>query len=225
MFVQRRIASEVLPRAGHRRAKIEQCESCGLVVYYVSKCFFVAHGEIMIPITRVHYVLPSSVEAPIACLDAVKNTVVVSVALPGSAAGGARRAADSAGRGLGFILLSLLLLASATNAGGGHVVSPNVNGEVLQNIGVNGALLGLLLGLAQSIVVVLSVVVNDALADLRDVKDTVEQISGPVGVELGVGDSVAQTTDGGKGLADVEGEVTDDSLGGGVVAAPVTGPF
>lgn len=195
-----------------------------MVVYYVFTLLFIAH-EVIVSLARVRYALPLSVKFSTAYLDAVKNTVVMSVAFSRSTAGGARRAADSAGRALGLVLLSLLLLASATHARGGHVISPHVNGEVLQNIRVHGALLGLLLGLAQSVVVVLGVVVNDALADLGDVEDTVKQIGGPVGVELGVGDGVAQTADGGKGPADVEGQVTDDSLGGGIVAAPVTGPL
>ena len=134
----------------------------------------------------------------------MNNTVVVSVALLRSAAGGARCAADGAGGSLG-LFLSLLLLTGATYTRSGHVVSPDIDGKVLQNIGVDGTLLRLLLSLAQGVVVVLSVVIDDALANLRDVENAVQQVSGPVGVELGVGDGVAQAADGGEGLADVEG--------------------
>ena len=126
------------------------------------------------------------------------------VALLRGTAGGARCAADGAGGSLG-LLLSLLLLTGAANARSGDVVGPDIDGEVLQNVGVDGTLLWLLLGLAQGVVVVLGVVIDDALANLRDVEDAVQQVSGPVGVELGVGDGVAQAADGGEGLADVEG--------------------
>lgn len=115
-------------------------------------------------------------------------------------------------------------LASAADAWSGDVVGPGVDGKVLQDVAVVLAQLGLLLGLLERIIVTIDIVVDDALADGRDVEDAVEQVSGPEGVELGAGDSVAKTAHGVKATANLEGEITDDGLGGGIGSTPVASP-
>lgn len=179
-------------------------------------------------IHNVHRTCPLRVACPPKCrmagLDAVDNTVIVSVAFLRGAAGRARRAAYGAGWSLSP-LLNLVLLACAPNARNSHVVGPNVDSKVLENIGVNGTLLRLFLSLAQSIIVILGVVINNLLANLGDVENTMKEVGGPVGIQLGVCDGVTETTDGRERLANVERKITNDGLGCGIVTTPVTSPL
>lgn len=125
---------------------------------------------------------------------------------------------------LGFGLL-LLDLTSATDTRSGNVVGVDVNGKVLESVAVDGALLGVGLGESHDVGVVLGEVVDDLLADGGDMKNTVQQIGGPVSVELGGGDGVATVADRIEILADLEREAADDSFGGSVVTSPVASPL
>jgi hypothetical protein len=140
-----------------------------------------------------------------------------------SAGGGASGLRSSRGR-TSLILFFLLDLTGTSNPRSSNIICPDINGKILQSITINLALLRLLLGETQRISIVLSEVVDDALADEGDVKHAVEEIGGPIGVEGGVGDGVAQVADRGKGTADFKGAAADDGLGGGVFTTPVTSP-
>lgn len=91
--------------------------------------------------------------------------------------------------------LLLLSLTSASLTRSSNVVGVNINGEVLKSITVDDALGRVGLGEFNGFSVVFGEVVDDAFADGRDVKDAVEEISGPEGVKLGLGDGVAETAD------------------------------
>lgn len=153
-------------------------------------------------------------------LRAVNHTITVSVALLRSLLGSTRLSRVRLG---GSLLLLRLTSASLTRSS--NVVSVNVNSEVLKSVAVDNALGRIGLGELESFSVVFGEVVDDALADGWDVEDAVQEISGPEGVELGLGDGVAETADGVEAAADLEGERADDSLGGGVVTSPVASPF
>lgn len=150
----------------------------------------------------------------------MNHTITVSVALLRSLLGSTRLSRVRLGRSL-----LLLRLTSASLTRSSNVVSVNVNSEVLKSVAVDNALGRIGLGELESFSVVFGEVVDDALADGWDVEDAVQEISGPEGVELGLGDGVAETADGVEAAADLEGERADDSLGGGVVTSPVASPF
>jgi hypothetical protein len=144
----------------------------------------------------------------------------MSVTLLGSLLGSTRLSRICLGRSL-----LLLRLTSASLARSSNVVSVNVNGEVLKSVAVDNALGRVGLGEFESFGVVLGEVVDDALADGRDVEDAVQEIGGPECVELGLGDGVAETADGVEVATDLEGERADDGFSGGVVTSPVASPF
>jgi len=81
-----------------------------------------------------------------------------------------------------FFLFLLLNLTSASLSRSSNVVRPHVNGKVLQSITVDSALGRILLGKGQSVGVVLGKVVDCFLADDRDVKNAVQEVSCPEGV-------------------------------------------
>lgn len=155
----------------------------------------------------------------------MNNTVIVSVALLGSLLGGARLGRVGLG-GSGLLLLGLLLLnlTGASLAGSSNVVGPDVDGKVLQGIAVDDTLGRVGLGEGKSISVVLGEMINSLLADGGDVENSMEEISGPEGVQLGVGDGVTQVADTVKVAADRERERADDGLSGGIVTSPVASP-
>lgn len=153
-------------------------------------------------------------------LRAVDDTITVSVALLRSLLGSTRLSRPRLSRSL-----LLLSLTSASHTRSSNVVGVNVNGEVLKSITVDDALGRVGLGEFDGVGVVFGEVVDDILADGRDVEDAVEEISGPEGVELGLSDGVAETADGVEAAADLEGARADDGLGGGVVTSPVASPF
>jgi hypothetical protein len=154
----------------------------------------------------------------------VNNTVVVSVALLGGFLSSAGLGRVGLGSSRFLLLLIFLNLASASLTGSSDIVSPNINGKVLQGVTVDDALRGVGLGERESISVVLGEVVNSLLADSGDVQDAVKKISGPESVQLGVGDSVTEIADRVEIAADLKGEWADNSLGGGIVTSPVSSP-
>lgn len=162
-------------------------------------------------------------------LGAVLNAVSVGVALLGRAGsrsgGGGSGAGSSGSRRRSIVVVVLLLeLAGASDTGGSDIVGPDVNGEVLQRVAVDDGVGGVVLCELEGLGVVLGVVLDGALGDEGHVEDAVEEVGGPEGVELGVGDVVAQAADGSQGAADLKGERADDGLLGGVGAAPVARP-
>lgn len=148
------------------------------------------------------------------------DTITVSVALLRSLLGSTGLSRLRLGRSL-----LLLSLTSASLTRSSNVVGVNVNGEILKSITVDDALGRVSLGEFDGLGVVFGEVVDDTLADGRNVEDAVEEISGPEGVELGLGDGVAETADGVEAAADLEGARADDGLGGGVVTSPVASPL
>jgi len=68
------------------------------------------------------------------------------------------------------------------------------------------------------------VVLDDALADLGDVEETVEKIGCPVEVGRTVGDVVTEHAHALQRAAELVRQVADDGLGGCVFTTPVTGP-
>lgn len=152
------------------------------------------------------------------------DAVSVGVALLRSAGGGRGGRGSGGGRRRRVVVVLLLELTGASNAGGSDVIRPDVDGEVLQRVAVNHTQACIVLGEVEDLSVVLRVVLDLAEGDGRHVEGAVEQVGGPEGVELGVGDVVAQAADGGQRAADLEGQRADDGLLGGVVAAPVAGP-
>lgn len=148
------------------------------------------------------------------------DTITVSVALLRSLLGSTWLSRLRLGRSL-----LLLSLTSASLTRSSNVVGVNVNGEVLKSITVDDALGRVGLGKFNGFSVVFGEMVDDTLADGGDVKDAVEEISGPEGVKLGLGDGVAETADGVEAAADLEGERADDGLGGSVATSPVASPF
>lgn len=154
----------------------------------------------------------------------MNNTVVVSVALLGGLLGSARLGRVRLGSSRLLLFGLILNLTSASLTRSSDVISPNINGKVLQCVAVDDALGGVGLGKSNSISVVLSEVIDSLLADDGDVQDPVEKVGGPESVQLGIGDSVAQIADRVEVAADLEREGADDCLGGGIVASPVSSP-
>ncbi|KAI6773939.1 hypothetical protein HG531_000788 [Fusarium graminearum] len=151
----------------------------------------------------------------------MNNTVVVSVALLGGLLGSARLGRVRLGSSRLLLFGLILNLTSASLTRSSDVISPNINGKVLQCVAVDDALGGVGLGKSNSISVVLSEVIDSLLADDGDVQDPVEKVGGPESVQLGIGDSVAQIADRVEVAADLEREGADDCLGGGIVASPL----
>lgn len=68
------------------------------------------------------------------------------------------------------------------------------------------------------------IVVDDALADGRDVEDAVHQVGGPEKVGLGARHGVAQAAERVEVATRLERERADDGFLGRVGASPVAGP-
>lgn len=68
------------------------------------------------------------------------------------------------------------------------------------------------------------VVLDDTLANARNVQESVEQVRCPVEVSGTVGDIVAKTTQALERTAELIRQIADHGLGGSVRAAPVSSP-
>ena len=115
-------------------------------------------------------------------------------------------------------------LASAALARERDVVRIDVNGKVLQAVGVAHSLCGVRLGQRQTVIVRVGEVVNDTMADALEMEDAVDKVGCPVLVERAVRDGVTQTAKSVEGVASGVGQGADDRLIGGVGPTPVTSP-
>lgn len=105
-------------------------------------------------------------------------------------------------------------------------MSIDLESKVLQGVAVADGKSGILCGHLDDtrVLGLVAVVLNDALADLGDVKKSVEEVRCPVEVCGTVGNIIAEHAQSAQRTADLVGEIADDSLGGGIGSTPVTGP-
>lgn len=89
----------------------------------------------------------------------------------------------------------VLQLTGAANTGCSNIVSPCLDGKVLQGIAVVNALGRVGLGKLNNLFVILCKVTDNVFRNGRHVQDAVQEISGPEGVQLGAGYIVSQAAD------------------------------
>lgn len=102
--------------------------------------------------------------------------------------------------------------------------SINIKSKVLQTMRVAHSLCRVVLSQLQAFRVGICVMLGGTFADFSGVVETVHQVCCEVGCELVVGNGIAVTAHGLKGLACGVGERADDCFIGGVFTAPVTTP-
>jgi hypothetical protein len=117
-------------------------------------------------------------------------------------------------------------VARAANTRKGDVVSVGLESKVLERVAVADSPSRVCLGKFENARVLGggAVVLDNAFSDLGDVEEAVEKVRCPVGICGTVGDVVAKHAHARQRLADLIGQVTDDSLRGCVLSTPVASP-
>ena len=124
---------------------------------------------------------------------------------------------SSAGGSSGRFFLKRGVSARAANTGNDDIMGVSFKSKVLESVavprGVGSVVLGKSEGSGVLLLFLVVVVLDDTLTNWGKVQKTVEKIRGPEGVGGAVGDIVSEHAHGGKRLADLVGQVADDSLG------------
>jgi hypothetical protein len=103
-------------------------------------------------------------------------------------------------------------------------VSPSLEGEVLETIGVHGSVGAAGCGGLDNAIPALGVVLDHEVSESGHVEETVDQVGSPEESAAALADVVALRAHLAEALAEHVGWRADDGLAGGVVSTPVAGP-